>query len=183
MSQQSRQASRFQAVAAAGAFVLGACVAPPPEGGSAAGAGLAAETPELILPHVDGSGEMDLRAATEGKVTLVDLWATWCVPCVAELPHLQQLSDDLPAEDFLMLGIVLESGGAEGVAEFIADRDLRYPNVMGSDEARDAFGPFLGYPTKYLIDKDGKLVKRYFGAVGEILDHEIGQLLATGTID
>ncbi len=158
------------------------CVAPPPEGGSA-GAGLAAEMPDLVLPHADGSGELDLRAATEGKVALVDLWATWCVPCVAELPHLQQLSDELPEEDFLMLGIVLESGDAEGVAEFVADKDITYPNVMGSDAARDAFGPFLGYPTKYLIDKEGKLIKRYFGAVGDILDHEIGQLLETGAIN
>ncbi len=164
-----------------GLLAGGACVAPPPEGGGAGG-GLVASMPPLVLPHADGSGELDLLAATEGRVALVDLWATWCVPCVAELPHLQQLSDDLPDEDFLMLGIVLESGDAEGVTEFIAERDISYPNVMGSDEARDAFGPFLGYPTKYLIDRDGKLLKRYFGAVGEILDHEIGQLIETGAL-
>ncbi len=166
---------------AAAVVLAGACVAPPPSE-EGAGAGLAASMPALVLPHADGSGELDLLAATEGKVALVDLWATWCVPCVAELPHLQELSEDLPEEDFLMLGIVLDSGDAEGVNEFIAERDISYPNVMGENEDRDAFGPFLGYPTKYLIDRDGKLVKRYFGAVGEILDHEIGQLLETGAL-
>ena len=114
---------------------------------------------------------------------LVDLWATWCVPCVAELPHLQELSTSLPDDDFLMVGIVLESGDAEDVAPFLTEHGLTYPNVMGSDEARDSFGPFLGYPTKYLIDQNGKVIKRYFGAVGEVLNEEIDRLLETGTLD
>ncbi len=144
---------------------------------------MAAEAPDLTLMLVDGSRDLSLLADGGGKVVLVDLWATWCVPCVAELPHLQQLSESLPEEDFLMLGIVLESGDPEDVAPFIAEKGLSYPNVMGSNEARDAFGPFLGYPTKYLIDRNGKLVKRYFGAVGETLDEEIGKLLENGTLD
>lgn len=160
---------------------LASCAAPPPEGG--AGGGLAAEAPDLILPRVEGDGEISLRGDGGGKVVLVDLWATWCVPCVAELPHLQELSETFPEEDFLMLGIVLESGDSDEVAPFVVERGLTYPNVMGSNEARDAFGPFLGYPTKYLIDRDGKLVKRYFGAVGEILNEEIGRLIETGSLD
>ncbi len=159
-----------------------ACVAPPPEGGGPGG-GLVAEAPDLNLPTADGTGSVSLRGDGGGKVVLVDLWATWCVPCVAELPHLQKLSESLPEEDFLMLGIVLESGSDEDVAEFVAEHGLTYPNVMGGDSDRDSFGPFLGYPTKYLIGRDGKLVKRYFGAVGDLLDAEIGQLIETGAID
>lgn len=167
---------------AAAVVLSAACVAAPPAGENGVGAGVAGSMPELVLPHADGSGELVVRSAAEGKVTLVDLWATWCVPCVAELPHLQQLSEDLPQEDFLMLGIVLDSGDAEGVTEFIAERGISYPNVMGEDEDRDAFGPFLGYPTKYLVARDGRVVKRYFGAVGDILDHEIGTLIETGAM-
>ena len=155
------------------------CGAPPPGGAG----GMAASAPDLTLPRVAGDGEVSLQGDGAGKVVLVDLWATWCVPCVAELPHLQELSETLPADDFLMLGIVLESGGADDVAPFVAEKGLTYPNVMGSNEARDSFGPFLGYPTKYLIDRDGKLVKRYLGAVGDILNEEIGQLLETGALN
>ena len=170
------------AILLASLLVLSSCGAPPPGPGGGAG-GMAAVAPDLTLPRVEREGDVSLRGDGAGKVVLVDLWATWCVPCVAELPHLQELSETLPEDDFLMLGIVLESGDADDVAPFLAEKGLTYPNVMGSDEARDSFGPFLGYPTKYLIDRDGKLVKRYLGAVGEILNEEIGKLIETGTLN
>ena len=166
----------------AGLLAFSTCGPPPPGAGGGSG-GMAATAPDVTLPLADGSGDVSLRGDGAGKVVLVDLWATWCVPCVAELPHLQELSESLPEEDFLMLGILLESGDADDVAPFIADKGLTYPNVMGSGEVRDSFGPFLGYPTKYLIDRDGNLVKRYLGAVGDILNEEIGQLIETGSLD
>ena len=165
------------------ALLLAACGAPPADGGGGPSGGVAAEAPDLTLPRADTGEALALREAGRDRVVLVDLWATWCVPCVAELPHLQELSTSFASEDFLMLGIVLESGGAEEVAEFVADHGLTYPNVMGSDEARDSFGPFLGYPTKYLVGRDGRIVKRYFGPVGEVLDEEIGALIETGVLD
>ncbi len=165
------------------ALLLAACGAPPADGEGGPAGGVAAEAPNLTLPRADTGEPLGLREAGRDRVVLVDLWATWCVPCVAELPHLQELSTRFADEDFLMLGIVLESGSAEEVAEFVADRGLTYPNVMGSDEARDSFGPFLGYPTKYLVGRDGRILKRYFGPVGEVLDEEIGALIETGVLD
>ena len=162
--------------AATAGLLLGACATPPETQEPR-------DAPDLVLPRIPGGESFGLREAGENRVVLVDLWATWCVPCVAELPHLQELSETLSSDDFLMLGIVLESGDADDVAPFLAEHNLSYPNLMGSDEARDSFGPFLGYPTKYLIGRDGKVVKRYLGAVGEILDEEIGRLLETGSLD
>ncbi len=173
--------TRLPAATAALLLFFTGCVAPP--AGEGPGGGLVAEAPDLNLRMVDGEGSVSLRNDGAGRVVLVDLWATWCVPCVAELPHLQDLSESLPEDDFLMLGIVLESGSAEDIAAFVAEHGLTYPNVLGSDADRDSFGPFLGYPTKYLIGRDGKLIKRYFGAVGDILNEEIGQLIQSGTLD
>ncbi len=138
--------------------------------------------PALVLEKVDGSGIVSL-SEQKSKVVLVDLWATWCVPCIAELPHLQALSEELPDEDFLMLGIVLESGEREEIAEFLAKKEITYPQVLGKDDTGEAFGPFLGYPTKYLIDRDGLVVKRYFGIIGEQLAEDVRTVIRTGVLE
>ncbi len=137
--------------------------------------------PSLVLPTVDGSGSVAL-AEQRGKVVLVDLWATWCVPCIAELPHLQELSEEYSSDDFMLVGIVLESGETEEIRDFLKERELSYPQVLGTDDDRDAFGPFLGYPTKYLIDREGAIVKRYFGIVGERLKDDVEELVRTGML-
>jgi thiol-disulfide isomerase/thioredoxin len=102
--------------------------------------------PDLNLERVDGSGTLSL-AEQKGTVVLVDLWATWCAPCLAELPHLQKLADSYDPNEFLMLGIVLESGEPEDIQEFIREQGITYPNLLGEDGTKEAFGPFLGYPT------------------------------------
>ena len=105
--------------------------------------------PSLVLTKIDGSGTVSL-AENQGKVVLVDLWATWCVPCIAELPHLQEMSDSFGEDDFLMLGIVLESGEREEVLEFVAEKNVTYTQVMGEENTSEAFGPFLEVPDEVL---------------------------------
>jgi thiol-disulfide isomerase/thioredoxin len=178
---------KLEMKAAAGAAIACAllflsCKAP--EGG-AAGAGGANDlkpAPGLVLKRIDGSGTLSL-AEQKGKVVLVDLWATWCAPCIKELPHLQAVSETFPPEDFLMLGVVLESGEPEEIQAFVAEKGIRYPQVLGEEGTKDAFGPFLGYPTKYLIDREGRVVKRYFGMVGEELAKDVEALIETGQLE
>lgn len=167
-----------------GLLATSGCQQPPPETSTETDAESRPENaaPDLVLDKVDGSGTVSL-AEQRGKVVLVDLWATWCVPCIAELPHLQALSEELPSEDFMMLGIVLESGEPEEVRDFLIEKEVTYPQVMGNEDTGEAFGPFLGYPTKYLIDRDGLVVKRYFGIVGEELSDDVKTLVATGSVE
>jgi thiol-disulfide isomerase/thioredoxin len=137
--------------------------------------------PDLVLPKVDGNGSYSL-AEQKGKVVLVDLWATWCGPCLVELPHLQKLAADYSPEDFQMVGIVLESGDPDEIRDFIREKALTYVNLLGEEDAKESFGPFLGYPTKYLIDRDGYVVKRYFGAAGDDLYQDVQRLIRTGSL-
>lgn len=157
------------------------CNAPQGGGGASAGSNEAKPAPELVLTKVDGSGTLSL-SEQKGKVVLVDLWATWCAPCLSELPHLQEMAESFAPEDFLMLGVVLESGDRADVQEFIEEKGIHYAQVMGEDGTKESFGPFLGYPTKYLIDRDGKVVKRYFGVVGDELRADVKTLIDTGSL-
>lgn len=161
------------------------CNAPPDPGSKRAGGGEAKElkaAPDLVLTRVDGSGTVAL-AEQRGKVVLVDLWATWCGPCIKELPHLQSLSEKFGSGDFLMLGVVLESGDPEEIQAFIAEKEIRYPQVLGEEGTKESFGPFLGYPTKYLIDREGRVVKRYFGMMGDELADDVETLIESGSLD
>ena len=156
-----------------------------PEGGGGGAAPEASErkpAPDLVLARVDGNGTLSL-SEQKGRVVLVDLWATWCAPCIKELPHLQALSEKHGSDDFLMLGIVLESGDPEEIRAFAAEKEIRYPLVLGEEGTKESFGPFLGYPTKYLIDRDGRVVKRYFGMVGDELASDVETLIRTGTLE
>jgi thiol-disulfide isomerase/thioredoxin len=171
--------------AGAGALLLSAalavsCNAPEPVAPAGEGSDLK-PAPNLVLNKVDGSGTLSL-SEQKGKVVLVDLWATWCAPCIKELPHLQALSEKYGAGDFVMLGVVLESGDVEEIQAFIAEKEIRYPQVLGEEGTKESFGPFLGYPTKYLIDRDGRVVKRYFGMVGDELAADIETLVETGKL-
>jgi len=157
------------------------CKAPEDGAASAGDAKELKPAPDLVLAKVDGSGTLSL-AEHKGKVVLVDLWATWCAPCIKELPHLQALSEKF-GEDFLMLGVVLESGDPAEIQAFIVEKEIRYPQVLGEEGTKESFGPFLGYPTKYLIDRDGRVVKRYFGMVGEELAADVETLIQTGSLD
>jgi thiol-disulfide isomerase/thioredoxin len=155
-----------------------------PNGGAAKPGGSSAlkPAPELVLSKVDGSGTLSL-ADQKGKVVLVDLWATWCAPCISELPHLQQLAEKFGPDDFLMLGVVLESGDPGEVQAFLNEKNIHYTQVMGEDGTKESFGPFLGYPTKYLIDREGRVVKRYFGVRGEEITADVQKLVETGSLE
>jgi thiol-disulfide isomerase/thioredoxin len=138
--------------------------------------------PSLNLELVDGGGTFSLEAQ-KGKVVLVDIWATWCAPCISELPHLQKLSESYDPEEFVMVGIVLESGDREEILDFIQERSITYPNLLGEDGTKESFGPFLGFPTKYLIDKEGHVLKRYMGVVGDQVVEDVEKLIRTGSLE
>jgi hypothetical protein len=82
-----------------------------------------------------------------------------------------------------MLGVVLESGEPEEIQAFITEKKIGYPQVLGEEGTKESFGPFLGYPTKYLIDRDGRVVKRYFGMLGDELADDVEKLIETGSLD
>jgi peroxiredoxin len=113
--------------------------------------------PEFRLQKYDGGSVSlsDLR----GKVVMVHFWATWCPPCVEELPTLDQLHNSSLGKDFEMLAVSVDEGGAGAVAPFLQKNRLNLPVFFdpGGDVSR-FYGTYK-FPETYIVDRQG--VVRY----------------------
>ncbi|HCT57482.1 MAG TPA: TlpA family protein disulfide reductase [Gemmatimonas aurantiaca] len=103
-----------------------------------------------------------------GRVVLVNIWATWCPPCRAEMPLLQQLAEAYASDSVVVLGLSVDRGPARTVDAFLAERGITYPVAIVSDEVVRAFGGVRGYPTSLLLDKQGVVRHTVMGPVGPV---------------
>jgi thiol-disulfide isomerase/thioredoxin len=126
----------------------------------------------------DGVGESrlpaftvkDLRGQTlssadfQGKVMLVDFWATWCEPCKKEMPGYQRLADKYAKQGLVVIGFKMnDMPDTESPLHFARRMKVRYPLIVATDELIQAFGGIDGLPTTLLYDRNGKLVKKVIG--------------------
>ncbi|HEX5425338.1 MAG TPA: TlpA disulfide reductase family protein [Candidatus Acidoferrales bacterium] len=112
--------------------------------------------------------------ALKGKVVLVNFWATWCDPCRGEIPSLIEFQKQNADKGFTLLGIAMDDDGAKVVQPFVDKTKfdvngkqmiMNYPIVIGSDSVADKFGGLWAFPTSVLLTRDGKIAKRFIGAL------------------
>ena len=132
----------------------------------------AKSAPEVTFKDLNGKDAT--LAQYKGKVVLVNFWATWCDPCYIEIPWLIEMQQKYEAKGFTVLGISMDEEGKAAVDPFLAKErfnvngeklPMNYPIVIGNDEVADKFGGLLGYPTSFLISRDGKIVKKVQGLI------------------
>jgi thiol-disulfide isomerase/thioredoxin len=113
---------------------------------------------------MDGDGQVRSLADFNGKVVVLNLWATWCVPCRKEMPALDRLQTSLGGPDFAVVPLSMDRGGRETVAKFYAQMGIRelpiYTDTSG--EALHALGA-VGLPTTLVLDRAGEEIARIVG--------------------
>ena len=97
---------------------------------------------------------------------LVNFWATWCPPCLEEIPDLVQLHEAHKNKDLVVIGVALDST-KESVVEFVSKKKVPYPTVFGDYSMAEQVGEVEALPTSYLYDPTGKLVSYQQGMVSK----------------
>ncbi len=129
--------------------------------------GYVATSPSQALPvlaFTDGDGRrMDL-GAFRGRVVLLNLWATWCAPCVKEMPSLERIQAALGGADFQVVALAEDRGGAKVVLPFLEKLGVRsLPAYLDAEGTATRIMKAQGLPTTILIDRDGREVGRMLG--------------------
>lgn len=173
----------FAGTAAALALILSGCSqsAPPPSGQVAfenAQKEIASEDEASLKPLdtrkpaptfelKDANGAKVTLADYKGKVVLLNFWATWCVPCKAEIPWFQEFDKNFKDKGFAVLGVSLDEEGWNTVKPYVEERKITYRMVIGSEEVSTLYGGIESLPTTFMIDKDGKIAAIHTGLVSK----------------
>ncbi|MBT3606007.1 MAG: TlpA family protein disulfide reductase [Candidatus Latescibacteria bacterium] len=115
-----------------------------------------------------------------GKIRIVDFWATWCPPCRAEIPHFNALTQRYP--ELVILGIALDREGPQVVKSFAEEFKVQYPLLMGNIKTVQAFGNIESIPTTFVIDQKGFIIRKYVGYRSqEVFEADIQTLMNSGS--
>ena len=118
---------------------------------------------DFTLPDLEGN---PVRLADyRGKTVIIDFWATWCPPCIFQVPELNKFwAAHEAAGDVMVIGVAVDVEGAEVVAPWAEEQSVGYRLVIGDEEVARDFGA-LGFPTLVVVRPDGGIDSRHVGLI------------------
>ncbi|MFN0084643.1 MAG: ASPIC/UnbV domain-containing protein [Blastocatellia bacterium] len=117
--------------------------------------------PGLTVNRLDGTRASIASMLKPGRRALINLWATWCIPCAREMPELQRLAPQLGAQGIDLIGLSIDTEGVAVVKEFLRRRPVSYPilNIGEEGIARIFAGDEAAVPLSVLIDQQGRVLR------------------------
>ena len=153
---------------------------------SGQGVSIGSPAPEFKLP--DLNGKEFKSSQLKGSIVVLDLWATWCEPCVADIPMFNRLHEKFASRGVKVVGVAVESGWAKDIKPHVTKHSIKYSVLVGNEKIIEQY-QMIGFPTTYLIGTDGKIVKKYIGTIPDTeaqkeadLNHEIEMLRDRGSL-
>lgn len=160
MSNIKKQILRFSIILVAFSipFVFSGCF----DSGGAGRPSVGTSAPDFTLPSING--ESVTLSDYRGQVVLLNFWASWCPPCRAEMPSMEDLHKTMGGEDFVIIAVSIDGGGTNEVRDFIAQNGYTFEILH--DKNQIVADPYRveAIPTSYIIDKNGTIVEISRGA-------------------
>ncbi|PTN12621.1 TlpA family protein disulfide reductase [Nitrosomonas aestuarii] len=111
----------------------------------------------------DTDGKIHTLADYKGRWVIINFWATWCPPCLEEIPELIALYED--RKDIMVIGVAMEFSDPEVVMAFVEKMSISYPTVLGTRRIASQLDEISMLPSTYFFDPDGKPAARKLGIV------------------
>jgi peroxiredoxin len=116
---------------------------------------------DFTLP--DLQGQQVQLSTLRGKVVFINVWTTWCPPCVEEMPTIQRLYEQLHPRGLAVLAISMDALGEQVVHPFLAQRRLTFPVLLDPKSSIERLYKTMGVPESFIVDKAGILVEKVVG--------------------
>lgn len=117
----------------------------------------------------------------EGQVLLVTFFATWCPPCIQEIPSLIALQDAFNGKEFSVVAFSVDEGDLAPLYNLIGKFGINYPVLLADPVITRSFGGVTGIPATFLVNRQGQIMKKYLGYVEyDVLQKDIKSMLAAG---
>lgn len=132
----------------------------PSKGSTKEGKGKPKPAPSFVVKDIDGK-EMKL-SDFKGKIVILNFWATWCRPCLAEIPDFVVLQKKYP-KDVAIIGLSVDFNNDAGVKRFIRELKINYPIAIAPQEVMRSYGGVNAIPSTFVLDRDLNIRQHFLG--------------------